>query len=436
VIGNNEYRPALSARTRVMTADLEMIRKADGLTGNKYLAVPTLAETLHGHGMRTVVAGAKTVALIPDRGTRGPDGLGVDLFAGDILPKALAGTLKAQLGKFPTGRRSTGSDRDLWTTKALVGPLWDSGVPPFSMLWLSQPDASQHGTCPGSPEALAAIKSSDANLGRVLAALKEKHLSDETDVIIVSDHGFSTIIDITDIAASLNAKGFSASYDFKRGAPQKGRIFVVSNSGSVFFYVIGHDGELIAKLVHFLQGQPYSGVLLTREPVEGAFPLDAVKIKSAFAPDVVLAMGWRSEKASNGTPGLIHCGPSEYRPGQGTHGSLSPFDLHNTCVAAGPDFARGFADEVPTGNVDIVPTALWILGVEPKEKLSGRVLTEAMTGEVKGSPTATKNHLGVAYQGKDFQWKQFLDYSEVEGVRYLEQGNGEVQGVNGNVGSR
>src|SRR5262249_24172015 len=102
-----------------------------------------------------------------------------------------------------------------------------------------------------------------ANLGRMLAALKEKHMSKETDVIVVSDHGFSTIIDVTDIAGILNANGFSACYDFKAAAPHKGQILLVSNSGSVFFYVIGHNGELISKLVHFLQGQPYSGVLLT-----------------------------------------------------------------------------------------------------------------------------------------------------------------------------
>ena len=56
------------------------------------------------------------------------------------------------------------------------------------------------------------------------------------------------------------------------------------------------------------------------------------------------------------------------------HGSLSPFDMHNTCIAAGPDFRKGAQDDLPTGNIDIAPTILWILGVEPEHKLSGRVL--------------------------------------------------------------
>ena len=66
-------------------------------------------------------------------------------------------------------------------------------MPPFSLLWLSEPDRSQHETGPGSAASIAAIRHSDEALGRVLACLDEKRLRTETDVIVVSDHGFSTI---------------------------------------------------------------------------------------------------------------------------------------------------------------------------------------------------------------------------------------------------
>ena len=39
---------------------------------------------------------------------------------------------------------------------------------------------------------------------------------------------------------------------------------------------------------------------------------------------------------------IINDGYTEYRAGGGMHVSLSPTDLHNTAVAAGPDFRRGF----------------------------------------------------------------------------------------------
>jgi len=61
------------------------------------------------------------------------------------------------------------------------------------------------------------------------------------------------------------------------------------------------------------------------------------------------------------------------------HVTLSPTDLHNKAVAAGPDFRRGVNSPLPSGNVDIVPTLLWLMGIKPPEPLAGRVLSEALT---------------------------------------------------------
>jgi hypothetical protein len=47
----------------------------------------------------------------------------------------------------------------------------------------------------------------------------------------------------------------------------------------------------------------------------------------------------------------------------GNHASLSPYDMHNTLVAAGPDLRRGVLDTLPSGNTDLAPTVLWILGL-------------------------------------------------------------------------
>ena len=35
---------------------------------------------------------------------------------------------------------------------------------------------------------------------------------------------------------------------------------------------------------------------------------------------------------------------------KGTHVSLSRFDLHNTLIAAGPDFREGFINQTPSGK--------------------------------------------------------------------------------------
>src|SRR5690606_4812726 len=61
-----------------------------------------------------------------------------------------------------------------------------------------------------------------------------------------------------------------------------------------------------------------------------------------------------------------------------SHGSDSPYDLQIPLVAAGPDIRRGLRSRVPTGNVDLAPTILHLLGVAPPPGMSGRILYELL----------------------------------------------------------
>jgi arylsulfatase A-like enzyme len=423
IIGNREFRPAFDALEPVATDSPAVARQGDELTGNHYLAFPTVAEILHEHGLRTAVAGTKPVALLYDRAPRPSGSYGVDVFAGRALPEAMEQSLAQALGKFPEpGFNKINPDQ--WTTRALTGPLWQKEVPAFSMLWLAEPDYSQHRTGPGSKASLAAIQSSDGNLARVLKALREKNLQDSTDVIVVSDHGFSTILENIDVPAILQAHGFHAYAKFPETERKDGDIMVVGNGGVFFCYVTGHNADFIAQLVHFFQAQPFSGVIFSQKPVDGAFPLADAGLDSSYAPDIVVAMRWKPERSQYGVPGLIYSTGGSLGPGQGQHASLSPSDMHNLCIAFGPDFARGMKDSLPSGNIDIAPTVLWILGIEPEKKMSGRVLGEAMTVAGPEIQSFAPRHRETEWKGNDFLWRQYLDTSEVNGVTYLDQGNG------------
>ncbi|HWV99670.1 MAG TPA: alkaline phosphatase family protein [Candidatus Acidoferrum sp.] len=426
IIGNNEFRPAIDPSVKIMTAALKAVQRGDELSGNHFLEYPTIAETLRRHHLGAVIAGAKSVTLLQDRRADNIGALDIDVFEGNVLPESFAQELKSALGPFPPVELPK-RGRDLWTTRALLGPLWEKGVPAFSLLWLSEPDYSQHKTGPGSKTSLEAIKSSDDNLARVLKALDRRGVRAQTDVIVVSDHAFSTIADNPDVAAVLNRNGFHAARAFSAQGPQPGEIMVVGNGGAVFLYVTGHEQQLIEKLVHFLQTQPFSGVLFARNPIEGAFTLDTVKLNSPAAPDVVVSLKWTRDKSKTGAPGMVYSDVGEYGPGQGMHATLSPLDMHNTCIAAGPDFRRRYRDELPTGNIDIAPTVLAILGVVPEKELSGRVLNEAFAGSQIPAPAVKPHHLETSYSAGRFRWRQYLDSSEVEGVTYFTEGNGQVE---------
>ena len=152
---------------------------------------------------------------------------------------------------------------------------------------------------------------------------------------------------------------------------------LAGNGGSVLFYVIGHDPTVTRQLVEFLQQSDFAGVILTREPMEGTFVLEQARIQNDLAPDVVMAFRWDNSKNQFGIPGMIDA-DWQRQAGQGTHATLSRFDMHNTLIAAGPDFRRGGVDDLPTGNVDLAPTILQILRINPPQQLDGRLLSEAM----------------------------------------------------------
>jgi hypothetical protein len=158
--------------------------------------------------------------------------------------------------------------------------------------------------------------------------------------------------------------------------------------------------------------------------VEGAFTFAQARLDAPTAPDIIVSLRWTGEKNDAGTPGMVVSDISEYGPGQGMHVTFSRFDMRNTLIAAGPDFRSGVVDHLPSGNVDIAPTVLWILGVKPRKPMDGRVLTEALT--IKG-PKITSfepGRLEASRANEKSVWHQYLNITEVNGVVYFDEGNG------------
>ncbi len=428
IAGNKEYRAGLDAQKSVATENPEVIARGDTLSSGHFIALETLAEYLQAKGQRTVIAGAKQVALLHDRRGRAQgDGAAVSpvLFEGAARPAGLEKELTAALGVFPPAGKGNKLARDAWTTRALLEVLWRDGVPPYSLLWLSEPDFSQHNSAPGSPEALTAITSSDTHLGEVLADLDRRGLRASTDVLVVSDHGFSTISVAVDVAVELSKAGFDAARVLPGGL-QPGKIIVVGNGGSVFLYVAGHDAALTAKLIAWVQAQAWAGVLFARGEIEGTFPLALGHLDSPEAPDLAVAMRAVSGKNNYGTPGLIVSESTERGPGQGNHTSLAATDMANALVAAGPDFRAGVRNPLASANTDLAPTILWLLGHRDEAaRRDGRVLSEALNAtDAPALRGVNARRFNARRELPGGVWSQYLQTVEINGVRYLEEGNG------------
>ena len=117
------------------------------------------------------------------------------------------------------------------------------------------------------------------------------------------------------------------------------------------------------------------------------------------------------------------------RTGQGTHASLSRYDMHNTLIAAGPDFRVGWRDELPSGNVDLAPTIAHLLGLPEVPKMDGRVLKEAFADypAMDGAPLPSSAHLEAHQDGDKSRWTQTLQVISYGGVDYIDEGNGAAE---------
>ena len=438
VIANHVYRPDIDSHHAIDVEVASSVNKGDEISDGRYISAPTIAELVQGAGAGSIVAAAKTVGLLLDRqfGVRRDVATGlnrVTLFRGQCLPSAVLAKITKVLGPFPSAHLQD----DFWTTKALTDVLWKDGVPALTILWLGEPDLTQHETAPGATAALAAIKSSDENLAAVLSALDDHKVRGTTDVFVVSDHGFSTIRRSIDLRRILNEAGFTATTEFKN-EPKPGDIMLAGNGGSVLFYVIGHDATVTRRLVELLQQSDFAGVIFSKQPMEGTFALEQANIQNTTAPDVVMAFRWDDSKNQFGVPGMIDA-DWQRAAGEGTHATLSRFDMHNTLIAAGPDFKRDQTDDLASGNVDLAPTILSILRVSAPQKLDGRILSEVM---VNGGEEAVSRNSGLqsAVQAasrkpetntleatKHFRsgtWRQSLQISRVDSTVYLDDGNG------------
>jgi arylsulfatase A-like enzyme len=425
ILANHEYRPSINRLRPLGVSTLEAVRSGDVVSDGKFVAVPTVAEIVQQAGRRTAVAGAKTVALLADRtfqSNKLPSQISPVLFAGAVRPFALHEKIVAAIGPFPPARAFPLLAQNVWTTQALTDHLWRSGVPAFSLLWLGEPDASQHETGPGSQTALEAIKTSDDNLRMVLDALEKKGVLARTDVIVVSDHGFSTIERSIDLVALLREAGFDAKRKFSTES-RNGEILVAGNSGTSLLYVANQDARVTQKVVEFLQRSDFAGAIFTRQPIQGTFPFDKARIATHNAPDVLVSFRWADRPNTHGVQGSIIVDDVR-AAGQGGHGTLSKFDMHNTLVAAGPHFRKGWVDELPSGNIDLAPTILHILAIAPPSAMDGRVLNEALVEPGADTAQPQTHEISATREFADCLWRQHLRFTTLGDTVYFDEAVG------------
>ncbi len=418
---NLEFRPAINPRQPIDMGDPDSIKRGDEVSGGKYLAIPTFVELLRAAGKKVALVGVKSVAILFDRHNDWTfvriRGKPLTIFAAAPLGPSAREEMIKMLGPIPDDPGANSMQRNHFATRALTEFFWRDGFPDFSLLWLSEPDLAEHNFAPGSPEAIAALKAVDDDLAMVLSALEKKKVRDSTDIFVVSDHGFSTIRRSIDVVALLNNSGFHAAKEFSE-KPNPGDILVAGNGGTVLFYIRDHDRRVTQRLVDWLQHSDFAGMMFTREKFEGAFSLTDAHIDSQNNADVVLSFRGSEEKNRFGVAGMIDADWNR-KAGDGTHATMNRFDVHNLCIAEGPDFRHAFETAVPSGNVDIAPSILGIVGFHPPSQIDGRVLDEAMIPLSDQVPDLSRRPPDFLRAMHD-DWRQSLVITHVGGTVYFD----------------
>ena len=235
--------------------------------------------------------------------------------------------------------------------------------------WLTEPDHSAHAEGIGAPATKEVLLGVDAEIGRLLDGLEERGVLSQTNIIVVSDHGFSTRtgeVSLTQLLVDAGLKESAQSLD-------------VVVAGDAIHVEEGGD-EMVATIVELLQDTDWVGPVFTRSSEAqselGGYPgtvsFSLVGWDHERSADILMSPDWTDAENEFGFRGEV------LSPGIAGHGSASPWDIRATFVAQGPGIKSFVASPVPTGNVDILPTVFELMGVPIPGGLDGRVLSEVL----------------------------------------------------------
>jgi predicted AlkP superfamily pyrophosphatase or phosphodiesterase len=244
--GNYEYQPGPTGKNAkgadvdysqpFFSEDHAILQALDAFyraSGSSLLRVQTLFEAAHASGLKTAAIGKTGPAFLQDY--RATSDKGVILDENVVLPRSFAvalqeagfplpkntvnqaypeGPLVLEAdngdptaatdptlvtladGVTPDPRAASGSPhkaRNAYLMRVFTDYVIPMIDPALSVVWLRNPDSTEHAYGPGSPNVRDALEHQDILLGELLSTLDRLGRTENTDLIVVSDHGHSTV---------------------------------------------------------------------------------------------------------------------------------------------------------------------------------------------------------------------------------------------------
>ncbi|MFV8464842.1 alkaline phosphatase family protein [Flavobacterium sp. LB1P62] len=372
LMGNTVYFPEIKETAGLSTGDAAELNKIAKATDNHLLTSVSLGEVLEQSGSKLFVfsSGSTGQALMQNHKVSG----GAIINTTMILPKSLKMEIVNEIGEAPEGL-----GKHKWLTDAVIKYGLTLEGPLVSTLWYGDPDSAAHKNGIGSPEAIESIKYVDEQFGRIIKALELKGLDQNFNIIISSDHGFVTHIGKQGLADFLIQKGLKKDKESTE---------IVVAEGAI--YVKDHDEKSIKNIVAALQEQKWIGGIYTKASkeedlkgfVEGTLSFETIHWDHDRSGDILVDMNWNDNKNGAGYAG------ASFARGVAGHGGFSPYEIHIALLANGPSFRKNFEGNLPTSNVDIIPTVLHLHNLTIPKQMDGRVIYELLS---ENPPADTPN---------------------------------------------
>lgn len=220
--------------------------------------------------------------------------------------------------------------------------LPDAQRPRFITLYFDAVDGAGHWFGPDAPETNSAIARVDSMLGMLVDGLQRLGLREQTNVIVVSDHG------MTDIDSTRTIWVDDLLGDLECDIEDRGPLMLLTPQNAS-----------VDEVYQVLKKSENRFRVYTRETMPENFHF----ARHPFIPPVVLLadIGW--SLATHDRP----------VGGKGHHGfDPNHLDMHGIFYANGPSFKKGYRSGT-IHNIDIYPLLCAIYGIEPRLNIDGRL---------------------------------------------------------------
>lgn len=329
----------------------DLLRRVTGRT----LQRPTLAERVRERGGAIIYSNSSAgSAHMQD-----PDGHGTLYHRnGSFEPGLTPVTKPAHLDVSHDGAG------DAATTARFCDAFLSDRTTPLWVLWICEPDHSQHVLELGSPAHLEVLRAADACVAGVLQAVQQRRAAgDDVLFVVCSDHGHETVEEIVPVAELLVDAGLKNTTD-------SSDVVLASSGMGALVYVADDVYDRGTAIAEWLRRQEW----VDRLYAHGQLAEAGHRIDSPLA--ILFGLAKRDAPNRHGVRGHGHVAADLFTTtdaaGCGQHGGFGPYESNPFLQVSGGGFAPGPTDYASRA-VDIAPTVLTHLEL-PITGIDGRPL--------------------------------------------------------------